>query len=134
MPVVNFGNLLILLVQIVVESLVITPIVWLAVRLVIGKGIALSRAFLIALLGNIPYILFFGLGSSGSPLGDIFYILFFGFGGAGFGLVSIIVMIGVWIALFKFFYNCSWSKALTTAILSLVIIAVILVVLGFLRL
>ncbi len=105
----------VLLLQVIVSTIIIGPILWIAGRLLVGKQKAKFTDGLVTVaLGTIIGAV---LGYVGLP-----------------GWVAAIVMLIVWLALIKHFFDCGWLKALLIAILAVVIFIVIifiLVALGF---
>jgi len=104
-----------LVLQVIVSTIIIGPILWLAGRLLVGKEKAKFADGLVTVgLGTIIGAL---MGYLGLP-----------------GWVAAIVMVIVWLALIKHFFDCGWLKALLIAIVALVIffvIVIVLVLLGF---
>ena len=99
-----------LLIQIVVGTIIIAPILWLAGRALVSKEKAkFTDAIWIVLLGTV-------IGAAvGSLIG---------------GLVAAVIMFIVWLALIKHFFDCGWLMALAIAIIAVIIFVVILVVLA----
>jgi hypothetical protein len=106
-------DLVALLIQIVVSTVILAPVLWLAGRALVGKDKAkFLDAVWIVLLGT----------AIGAVVGA-----FVG------GLVAAVVMFIVWLALIKHFFDCGWLMAFVIAIIAVIImfvIGVILVVLG----
>jgi hypothetical protein len=103
-------DLMALLVQIVVASVVIAPVLWLAGRALAGKDKAkFTDAIWIVLLGTV--------------IGAIV-------GGLTHGLIAAIIMFVVWLALISHFFDCGWVKALAIAIVAVIVFVVIAVILG----
>ena len=99
-------DLVALLIQIVVGTIVLAPVLWLAGRaLVGGENAKFFDAIWIVLLGTI-------IGA--------FVGVFTG------GLVAAIIMFIVWLALIKHFFDCGWLKALAIAIIAVIIFIVII--------
>jgi hypothetical protein len=101
--------------QIIISTIIIGPVLWLAGRALVGKQKAkFTDGLWIAALGTI--------------IGQILGFFFLP------GILVTIVMILVWLALIKKFFDCGWLKALLVAIVAIVIffvIAFILALLGF---
>jgi hypothetical protein len=98
------------LIQIVVGTIIIAPILWLAGRALVGKDKAkFTDAIWIVLLGTII----------GAIVGA-----FVG------GLIAAIVMFVIWLALIKHFFDCGWLMAFAIAIIAVIIFLVVSVVLG----
>jgi hypothetical protein len=106
-------DLVALLIQIVVSTIIVAPILWLAGRALVGKDKArFLDAIWIVLLGTVI----------GAVLGA-----FVG------GLIAAVVMFIIWLALIKHFFDCGWLMALAIAIIAVIIfvvIAAILVIIG----
>jgi len=103
-------DLVALLIQIVVGTIIIAPILWLAGRALVGKEKAkFTDAIWIVLLGTVI----------GAVLGA-----FIG------GLVAAVIMFVIWLALIKHFFDCGWLMAFAIAIIAVIIFVVIAVVLA----
>jgi len=103
-------DLIALLIQIVVGTIIIAPILWLAGRALAGKDKAkFTDAIWIVVLGTVI----------GAVVGA-----FVG------GLIAAIIMFIVWLALIKHFFDCGWIKALAIAIIAVIIFIVIIAVLA----
>jgi hypothetical protein len=108
----------VLVLQVVVATIIIGPILWIAGRLLVGKQKAKFTDGLVTVaLGTIigAFISYLGLS----------------------GWIAAIVMLIVWLALIKHFFDCGWLKALLIAIVAVVlfvIIAIVLVAIGFVAL
>ena len=104
--------------HIVVNTIIIGPVLWLAARVLEGKGKAkLTHGLWIAALGTI--------------IGEVLGLLFLP------GVVVTLIVIIVWLALTKHFFNCGWLKALLIAIVAIIffiVIATVLALLGFVAL
>jgi hypothetical protein len=99
-----------LLIQIVVGTIIVAPILWLAGRALAGKDKAkFTDAIWIVVLGTVI----------GAVVGA-----FVG------GLIAAVIMFIVWLALIKHFFDCGWIKALAIAIIAVIIFIVIIAVLA----
>ena len=99
-----------IIVQIVIATVILAPVLWIAGRLIAGKDKAkFTDALWIVLLGTVI----------GAVVGAL----------AG-NLLATIVMFVVWLALIKHFFDCGWLKALLIAIVAVVIFAVIIAILA----
>jgi hypothetical protein len=103
-------DLVALLIQIVVGTIIVAPILWLAGRALVGKEKAkFTDAIWIVVLGTI-------IGAvTGAFIG---------------GLIASVVMFVVWLALIKHFFDCGWIMALAIAIIAVIIFIVIVAVLA----
>ena len=105
------------IIHIIINTVIIGPVLWLAGRALVGKQKAkFSDGLWIAALGTI--------------IGDIFGYFFT-------GLVATIIMMIVWLGLIKHFFDCGWVKALIIAIVAIIlfiVITTILAILGFVAL
>lgn len=103
-----------LLINIIVNTIIISPVLWLAGRALVGKDKAkFADAIWIVLLGNVI----------GVVVGAFFY-----------GLAAAIIMFLVWLALIKHFFDCGWLMAFAIAIVAVIIfivISIILALIGF---
>ena len=99
-----------LLIQIVVSTIIVAPVLWLAGRALVGGDKAkFFDAIWIVVLCTI--------------IGAIFNAV------VG-GIVAAIIMFIVWLALIKHFFDCGWWKALAIAILAVIIFVVIVALLA----
>jgi hypothetical protein len=99
-----------LLVQIVVATVVLGPVLWIAGRLLAGKDKAkFTDGLWIAFLGTVI----------GAVVGAL-----------GWGLIGSIIMFVVWLGLIKHFFDCGWLKALIIAIVAVIIFAIIFFILA----
>lgn len=107
---VNALDLVELLINIVISTIIISPILWLSGRALVGKEKAkLTDAIWIVLLGNII----------GIAIGTFLY-----------GWLATIVMFIVWLALIKHFFDCGWLKAFAIALVAVIIFAIVIVILA----
>ena len=103
-------DLVSLLIQVIVGTIVLAPVLWLAGRALVGSDKAkFFDAIWIVLLGTII----------GAVVGD-----FVG------SLVAAIIMFIVWLALIKHFFDCGWLMALAIAIIAVILFVVIIAVLA----
>ena len=103
-------DLVALLIQIVVGTIVVAPALWLAGRALVGKEKAkFLDAVWIVLLGTVI----------GAVIGAL-----------GLGLVAAVIMFIVWLALIKYFFDCGWLMALAIAIIAVIIFVVIIAILA----
>jgi hypothetical protein len=99
-----------LIIQIIAGIMIVAPVLWIAGRILAGKGKAkFTDAIWIVVLGVV--------------LGAIISAFLSGW------LATLVAFI-IWLALIKHFFDCGWLKALVIAILAAVIFAVIIVVLA----
>lgn len=103
------------IIHIIVNTVIIGPVLWLAGRALVGKQKAkFSDGLWIAALGTV--------------IGEIFGYFFTG------GVIATIIMMIVWLGLIKHFFDCGWIKALLIAIVAIIlfiVITAILAILGF---
>ena len=103
-------DLVALLIQIVVGTVLVAPALWLAGRGLVGREKAkFLDAVWIVLLGTVI----------GAVVGALIG-----------GLVAAIIMLVVWLALIKHFFDCGWLMALAIAIIAVILFVVIGVILG----
>ena len=103
-------DLMALLIQILVNVIVVSPILWISGRLLVGKDKAkFTDAIWIVILGVV--------------LGAIvnFFLS---------GLIAALIMLIVWLALIKYFFDCGWLKAFIIAVLAVIIFIVIVAILA----
>lgn len=106
----DFVDILGLILQIVITTIIVAPILWLAGRALVGKEKAkFTDALWIVLLGTII----------GAIVGE-----FVG------GIVASIIMFIVWLGLIKHFFDTGWIMALAIAIIAVIIFLVIAFILA----
>ena len=107
-----------LIVNIVVNLIFVAPFLWIAGRLLAGKQNAkFTDALWIVLIGTVVFYFF-----------NLFLTDFI----SGFAIIiSSIVMLIIWLALVKHFFDCGWLKALAISIIAVVIAVVILFIIFF---
>lgn len=109
-------NLIGLILNIIVNVIIISPVLWIAGRLLAGKDKAkFTDALWIVILGTV--------------IGAVFQAFLEGI----LGLLGSIIMLIIWLALVKHFFDTGWLKALAIAIVAIIIyiiIVAILVLLG----
>ena len=99
-----------LLIQIVVGTIIVAPVLWLAGRALVGKEKAqFTDAVWIVVLGTVI----------GAVVGAYFS-----------GLIVAVIMLAVWLALIKHFFDCGWVMALAIAIIAVIIFIVVVAVLA----
>ena len=107
-------NLDILLVSIIVNVLVLTPVLWISGRLLVGTSKAkFIDALWIVVLGTV--------------IGGVFSAFFSGI------IASIIILI-IWLGLIKHFFDCGWLKAFIISIVAVVVFVILMIILGILGL
>ena len=105
-------NLDSLIISIIVNTIIISPFLWLSGRALVGKQKAkFTDALMIVFLGTIVGALF-----------GAFFV----------GLIAAIVQLVLWLLLVKHFFDCGWLIALAISIIAVIIFAVVAVILGLL--
>ena len=103
-------DLVALLIQIVVGTIIVAPVLWLAGRALAGKEKAkFTDAIWIVVLGTV--------------IGAVV-------GAFSSGLIVAVIMCVIWLALIKHFFDCRWIMALAIAIIAVIIFIVIVAVLA----
>jgi len=111
---INLDTLLInLVIHVIVNAIILSPVLWISGRLLAGKDKAkFTDALWIAILGTV-------IGS--------------GFGYFFSGIIASIIVLIIWLALVKHFFDCGWLKALAisiVAVLFFIAISVVLALIG----
>jgi len=107
-----FVNLDVLALHVIINVIIIGPMLWLAGRILAGKDKAkFTDALWIAALGTV--------------IGSLFTHLFS-------GIIALVVVVVLWLALIRHFFDCGWGKAFLIALVAAAIFAVIAVVLALL--
>jgi len=103
-------NLISLVVHIIVNVIVLAPVLWIAGRLLAGKDKAkFTDALWIVVLGTI--------------IGGIFTYLFD-------GIIAGLIVLFIWLALVKHFFDTGWLKAFAIAVVAVIIWIVIAVIIA----
>ena len=101
-----------LLIQIIVSVIIIAPVLWLVGRALAGKDKAkFTDAIWIVVLGTVIGALVSWFAGS-------------------LGWIGTIIMIIVWLALIKHFFDCGWLKALVIAIIAVIAFVIIFFILA----
>lgn len=103
-------NLDALVISIIVNTIIISPVLWLSGRAIVRKQKAkFTDAIWIVILGTV--------------IGTFF--------GAYFsGIIATIILLILWLALVKHFFDCGWLKAFVISMLAVIVFAVIVVILA----
>ena len=103
-------NLDALIINIIVNTIIISPVLWLSGRAIVGKQKAkFTDAIWIAILGTV--------------IGTFFGAFFS-------GIIATIILLIIWLALVKHFFDCGWLKAFVISILAVIIFVVIVAILA----
>lgn len=103
-------NLDILVIHIIINTIILSPVLWLSGRAIVGKDKAkFTDAIWIIVLGTV--------------IGTLFGALFS-------GIMALIIQLILWLALVKHFFDCGWLKALVISIIAVIIFAAITAVLA----
>ncbi len=107
----DLSPLLGLLIQIIVSVIIVAPVLWLVGRALAGKEKAkFTDAIWIVVLGTVIGALVSWFAGS-------------------LGWIGTIIMIIVWLALIKHFFDCGWLKALAIAIIAIIVYIIIFFIL-----
>jgi hypothetical protein len=116
---INLDVILATVANIVVGSIIVSPILWLAGRAIVGKENAkFTDAFWIVFLGNVI----------GGIVSALWSALFVGFSAI---IIGAIIQLILWFSLVKHFFDCGGVKAFIITILAVVIFIVIAAIIGF---
>ncbi|MCJ7560773.1 hypothetical protein MUO79_09210 [Candidatus Bathyarchaeota archaeon] len=100
---------------IIIRVIVLSPVLWIAGRILVGKEKAkFLDALWIVVLGTV--------------IAEIFNAIFTQ------GILASIILLIIWLALVKHFFDCGWLKALAISIVAVLIFAVLVVLLEFIGL
>jgi len=101
-----------LIIQLIVSAIIVSPVLWLVGRWLIGKEKAkFTDAIWIVVLGVII----------GTILGNFVH-----------GTIGFIVTLIIWLGLIKHFFDCGWLKAFLIAIVAIIVFIIIATILGLL--
>ncbi len=105
-------NLDALVIHIIVNIILLSPVLWLAGRALVGAQKAkFTDAILIVVIGTVV----------GSLFGAFFS-----------GIIAAIIQLVLWLLIVKYFFDCGWLKALAISILTVIIFVIIIIILGLL--
>ena len=103
-------DILAVIISLVINIIVLSPALWLSGRLLVGGQKAkFTDSIMIIVIGVVV----------GALVGAL-----------NIGWLASIIMLIVWLALIKHFFDCGWLKALLIAIITLIIFVIIAVVLA----
>ena len=103
-------NLDSLFIHLIVNVIILSPVLWLAGRAIVGKEKAkFTDAILTIVIGTVVGILF-----------GIFFS----------GLIAALIQLILWLLIVKHFFDCGWLIALAISILAIIIFAAIAIILG----
>jgi hypothetical protein len=109
-------DLVALLISIIVNTIIISPALWLSGRAIVGKEKAkFTDAIWIVVLGTVISTFF------GAFLSDII---------AFSGLIAAVILLLLWLGLVKHFFDCGWLKAFVVSILAVIIFVVVVAILA----
>lgn len=99
-----------LVIHVIINAILLTGVLWISGRLLAGKDKAkFTDALWIAVLGTV--------------IADVLGVLIT-------GIVATLIVLFVWIALIKYFFDCGWLKAIAIGIIAILMLIVIAVILG----
>ena len=99
-----------LIIQIIVNIIILAPVLWISGRLLAGKDKAkFTDALWIVVLGTV--------------IGGVFQYFFT-------GIIAAIIVLFIWLALVKHFFDTGWLRAFVIAIVAILIWIVIAVIIG----
>lgn len=105
-------NLVAFIINLIISTIILAPVLWLAGRALVGKKKAkFTDAIMIVVIGIVVGAIFGALVPNG-------------------GIIGSIVQLIIWLYLVKRFFDCGWLKALAISIVAIVIFVIISVVLG----
>jgi hypothetical protein len=103
-------NLDALVINIIVNTIIISPVLWLSGRAIVGKQKAkFTDAIWIVVIGTV--------------IGTFFGAFFS-------GIIAAIILLILWLALVKHFFDCGWLRAFVISVLAVIIFAVIIFILA----
>ena len=99
-----------LIIQIIVNIIILAPVLWISGRLLVGKDKAkFMDALWIVVLGTL--------------IGGVFQYFFK-------GIIAAIIVLFIWLALVKHFFDTGWLRAFIIAVVAILIWMVIAVIIG----
>ena len=99
-----------LVIHVIVSLIVLAPVLWISGRLLAGKGKArFLDALWIAILGTV--------------IADVLGIFVV-------GIIATLIVLFIWVALIKHFFDCGWLKAIIIGVIAILMLIVIAIILG----
>jgi hypothetical protein len=110
---VNLDTFLInLVIHVIINAILLTGVLWISGRLLAGKDKAkFTDALWIAVLGTV--------------VADVLGLFIV-------GVIATLIVLFVWIALIKHFFDCGWLKAIVIGVIAVLMLVVIALILGLL--
>jgi hypothetical protein len=110
---VNLDTFLInLVIHVIINAILLTGVLWISGRFLAGKDKAkFTDALWIAVLGTV--------------IADILGLFIV-------GVIATLIVLFIWIALIKHFFDCGWLKAIAIGIIAILMLVVIALILGLL--
>ncbi|MCW4009383.1 MAG: hypothetical protein NWF05_02025 [Candidatus Bathyarchaeota archaeon] len=103
-------NLDAVILSLIIRIIILSPVLWIAGRLLVSRDKAkFTDAIWIVVLGTV--------------IGGIIEYFFIGW-------TSAIIVLFIWLALVKHFFDCGWLKAFAISIITILLFAAIAVILG----
>ena len=103
-------NLVALVINIIVNTIIVSPGLWLSGRALVGKEKAkFTDAVVTVAIGTI--------------VGAIFGAYFSGY-------LALVIQLILWLLIVKHFFDCGWLKALAISIVAVIIFAIVAIALG----
>jgi hypothetical protein len=110
MATLNLDPLLLgLIVTIIANIIIVAPVLWISGRLLAGKKARFTHALWIVIIGTVIFYFFSYF------LQDLI----------GSVILSYLILLVIWLALVKHFFDCGWLKALAISIVAVIIAVVI---------
>ena len=110
MATLNLDPLLLgLIVTIIANIIIVAPVLWISGRLLAGKKAKFTHALWIVIIGTVIFYFFSYF------LQDLI----------GSVILSYLILLVIWLALVKHFFDCGWLKALAISIVAVIIAVVI---------
>ncbi len=108
---VNLDAFLInLVIHVIINAIVLTGVLWISGRLLAGKDKAkFTDALWIAILGTV--------------IADLLSLVIV-------GIIATLIVLFIWIALIKHFFDCGWLKAIAIGIIAIIFLAIIAFILA----
>ncbi len=110
-----------LIINIIFWIITVAPALWISGRLLAGKHNAkFTDALWIVIIGTLVFY-FFNYFLAGYFASDLILVL-----------LSYLILLVIWLALVKHFFDCGWLRALAISIIAVIVAIVIWIIIGFL--
>lgn len=123
--------LITLLIQIVLWVIIVVPALWLSGRFIAGKQAKFTDSLWIVITGTVIFFFInfalenFLIGAIDTVTAQSAFLQLIA------PLISYLVLLIIWLALVKHFFDCGWLKAFAISIVAVIIAIILWIIIGF---